>query len=159
YKGIQLPLAVMSRLNSADSETISLLSWSDDDRTLGRGVEAREVRSPPDDVFELEDYWERGLEGEIREIVDLTVDEEPQQPPQARVNGSIPPGPRIHLSLYHYQGIDLTVGETVEIRPFPEEDFFIQFLQVHQILRVGREGKVVVRGIPYTRSKNLRGML
>ena len=45
----------------------------------------------------------------------------------------------------------------MEVHPLPEEEFKAQFLQV-QLLR--REGdRIILRGIPLTRARNLKGML
>ncbi len=67
----------------------------------------------------------------------------------------------MRLSNYRHNGMSIKEGTVVEIKQLPGEALRIQFLEVQIIRRegYGRDHGVVLRGIPFTRTKNLRGRL
>ncbi|KAI1405082.1 S-adenosyl-L-methionine-dependent methyltransferase [Hypoxylon fuscum] len=95
----------------------------------------------------------------VIEVIDLTAERTQRRPRQVgrapKRNPSIAP-PSERMDSYTYNGMELRCGITVEMTPIPELHM-ASFLLVQLIFRTGYG--IILRGLPMTRTKNLRGQL
>ncbi|KAI4860128.1 S-adenosyl-L-methionine-dependent methyltransferase [Hypoxylon rubiginosum] len=115
-----------------------------------------------DKVEELEYENEATLEPDIArviEVIDLTAKRARRRPRQTsqprKRNPSITP-PNRWIESYMYNGMELKRGTTVEIHAVPEL-CQASFLLIQVIIRT--ESGIILRGLPLTRTRNLRGQL
>ncbi|GAP87161.1 putative C-5 cytosine-specific DNA methylase [Rosellinia necatrix] len=64
----------------------------------------------------------------------------------------------LQMPLTRYKGIQIKPGTLVEVRQRPEDEGHWEFLHVTDIYADGRSGEIL-RGIRFTRHRNLRGLL
>ncbi|KAH6855192.1 S-adenosyl-L-methionine-dependent methyltransferase [Chaetomium sp. MPI-CAGE-AT-0009] len=114
----------------------------------------RESGSPSEDDYgELQ--IEDALEEDISDIIDLTGDDTPiieRRAPVPRQNVR-------QITSYDLpNGIRIRPGMTVELNN-PMGAFEVQFLRVTSIIRLGLGSETVIRGLGFTRTRQLDGML
>ncbi|KAI1760022.1 S-adenosyl-L-methionine-dependent methyltransferase [Hypoxylon sp. FL1150] len=115
-----------------------------------------------DDVEEAEREDEATLEPDIAqviEVIDLTAARPPRKPRQvAPLQQRNPPItlPSRWIECYTYNGMELKRGTTVEIHAIPELSD-ATFLHIQFIIRT--DSGIVLRGLPLTRTRNIRGRL
>ncbi|KAI1810118.1 S-adenosyl-L-methionine-dependent methyltransferase [Poronia punctata] len=103
------------------------------------------------------DVDEETLFPALIDIIDLTNDEDERPRPQIPVrNPAIPP--ELTRETYEIDGICIKTGSTVEILEQPSHLFKASFLYVKTLIEDAEEG-ILLRGIPLTRARNLRGRL
>ncbi|EAQ89899.1 hypothetical protein CHGG_06518 [Chaetomium globosum CBS 148.51] len=110
--------------------------------------------SPPgDDYQELQ--MEHALEEDISRFVDLTGDDSrAQRRPAVAPRQSKREIPNYHLP----DGAQIRPGMTVELKD-PVGAFQIEFLRISSIARLGSGPEAVIRGLGFTRTRQLDGML
>ncbi|KAI1373173.1 S-adenosyl-L-methionine-dependent methyltransferase [Hypoxylon crocopeplum] len=95
----------------------------------------------------------------VIEVVDLTLRKAPQKPRNiVRPPKRNPPvvQPNICMDSYTHDDVELKPGVTVEIEPISHL-YQASFLWIQFIIRI--EAGIILRGLPLTRIKNLRGQL
>ncbi|KAI1408687.1 S-adenosyl-L-methionine-dependent methyltransferase [Hypoxylon sp. FL1857] len=96
---------------------------------------------------------------EVIEIIDLTTERAPRKPRTVtnppRRNPSVAL-PNLCLESYNYNGMELKRGVTVEIPPI-QQLCHASFLLIQLVIHT--ESGIVLRGLPLTRTRNLRGQL
>ncbi|XXG95339.1 hypothetical protein Hte_001600 [Hypoxylon texense] len=120
------------------------------------------TESDHDEVEELQYENETTLEsdiGQVIEVIDLTADRAQRRPrlqSQPRIrNPSITPPNRL-IESYMYNGMELKRGTTVEIPAIPDL-YQASFLIIQLVIRTG--SGIILRGLPLTRTKYMRGQL
>lgn len=98
---------------------------------------------------------EHALEEDISRFVDLTGDDSPaQRRPAVAPRQSKREIPNYHLP----DGAQIRPGMTVELKD-PVGAFQIEFLRISSIARLGSGPEAVIRGLGFTRTRQLDGML
>ncbi|KAI5856175.1 S-adenosyl-L-methionine-dependent methyltransferase [Durotheca rogersii] len=96
----------------------------------------------------------------VIEVVDLTTRKRRQRFPRGAIiprrNPSIAP-PDCRLESYTHNNTLLKSGVTVEIMPPEEDHFYASFLYIQSVVQT--EAAIVLRGLPLTRTRYLRGKL
>ncbi|KAI2466298.1 S-adenosyl-L-methionine-dependent methyltransferase [Annulohypoxylon bovei var. microspora] len=145
---------------------------SDDQAEFERRFNAASTRSrrPTIDLTEeqgeeidrVERAFEEKLEPEVAkviEVIDLTTENVRRRPRKAtsppKRNPSIALPTRC-LDSYTYNDMELKVGGTIEMDPIPHLRY-ASFLLIQLIIHT--ESGIILRGLPLTRTRNLRGQL
>lgn len=99
---------------------------------------------------------EQDLEPEIAQFIDFD-DGDWHVPKLNNVTRNHPVQDHLRIPIYHHNGKLMKEGTVVEINQLPQESFGVQFLEIQMVRKEG--DRVVLRGIPFARARNLRGLL
>lgn len=112
-----------------------------------------------DDRVKLEAAVEHDLEHDIAEFIDILDNDWAALPDLGDTSRNKPVEDHLRLPSYRHNGMQIMEGAIVEInlQPQDQDTFGIEFLEVQLIRKEGDE--IIVRGVPYARTRKTRGQL
>ncbi|ORY61652.1 uncharacterized protein BCR38DRAFT_476344 [Pseudomassariella vexata] len=121
----------------------------------------------PQEIIEIEDEDHNEFIREIENFIDLTSDDVPSRKQKAPVDKTIairnlPIDSRNLITQFELdEGVVLKDGITVELRDEIKvtDKYRFQFLRIKHIFRSPTTGEVFLRGLPFTRTRTLRGQI